>query len=159
MQSIRQALLVLGGLVEVADHPSWLQFSCHQEHLRALKRAFLDICRQPLTGPLEPPPLTVFDKKSGGDLRAESLGQGSYRMLSSVDSQQGAARAVALARGFAKLCEMEVGDDPAVVSFPCREDHDTLIGLLMYRAQNVRAALKDQESAAGRGVLAPPSQQ
>ena len=159
VELIRQALVVLGGLVDVADDPPWLQFSCGQQHLRATKRAFLDICRQPLAAPLEPLALSVFDKKCAGQLRADSLGQGAYRMLSDVDSQPGTDRAAALARGFAKLCEMEVGDDPATVRFPCRESHDALIGLLMYRAQNVRATLKDEDSAAGRGVLAPPSRQ
>jgi hypothetical protein len=31
--------------------------------------------------------------------------------------------------------------------------------MMMFRAQNVRAAMKEEEMAAGRGVLAAPSQQ
>ena len=45
------------------------------------------------------------------------------------------------------------------VAFPCGHAHDALIGLLLKRAPNVRAVLREQEAALTRGVLAAPSQQ
>ena len=105
-------------------------------------------------------PLTAFDKKADCDLQAVNLGGGKYQMKSASGDQKGEKRAAALARGFAKLCEMrEVEGSPCVVEFPCGAGHDPLVGQLMYRAQNVRSALKEEELSAGRGVLAPPSQQ
>ena len=69
-------------------------------------------------------------------------------------------RASALARGFAKLCEIEIVEGtPNSVRFACGTRHDEMIAALMYRAQNVRASMREQEEAAGRGQLAPPSQQ
>ena len=81
-------------------------------------------------------------------------------MKSVSDTEQAAKRATALARGYAKLCEMDVLEgEQDTVQFPCGVDHHELIGMLMYRAQNVRASMKEEEQSAGRGVLAPPSQQ
>ena len=37
--------------------------------------------------------------------------------------------------------------------------YDALLGLLLVRAPNVRAIVREQEMAASRGVLAAPSQQ
>jgi hypothetical protein len=45
------------------------------------------------------------------------------------------------------------------VSFPCGERHDALVGLLLVRAQNLRAALREEELTATRGILAAPSAQ
>ena len=45
------------------------------------------------------------------------------------------------------------------IFFPCSSNHDEMIGLLLLRAPNVRAILRDQATVAGRGVLAAPSQQ
>jgi hypothetical protein len=101
----------------------------------------------------------VFDKKAGCELEAVCLGEGKSRIQAASDTDAAARRTVALARGFARLCEMQLLEDERTVQFPCGMDHDPLIGMLMYRAQNVRASLREYESTAGRGVLAPPSQQ
>ena len=49
--------------------------------------------------------------------------------------------------------------DRVIVRFPCGESHDQLIGLLLVRAQNLRAVLREEEMKASRGVLAAPSAQ
>ena len=157
---IRRGLVELVGLIEVADGRPWLKFPCDQEHLRGLKRAFRDICRLQPQETLRPRSLTVFDKKADGELVVESIGRGVYRIRSSVDTDAGVKRAQAVARGYVKLCEMQPADESTdSIQFACHTNHDELMGMLIVRAQNVRAALKDEESAAGRGVLAPPSQQ
>ena len=162
---IRQALLVALGM-EVANAPSdspvmsahgWIQFPCRSDHLRALKRAFLDLCKLETGENLTTKPLTVFDKKANGEVTAESRGAGVYE----VRAAAGAAprRATAIARGFAKLCEMDLVEAADQIVFPCKISHDALIGMLMFRAQNVRGAMKEGEIAAARGILSAPSQQ
>ena len=157
---IRQALVSMLGLEPAAAESQWLRFPCGGDHLRALKRAFLDLCKLETGAPLEAKPLQAFDKKAECDLEAIALGAGKYQMKPLADTEQSAKRATALARGFAKLCEMrELEAGPNTVQFPCDVDHHELIGMLMYRAQNVRAAMREEEQSADRGVLAPPSQQ
>ena len=60
-----------------------------------------------------------------------------------------------------KLGEMEdTGtDNKDTVAFDCAHAHDTLVGLLLTRAPNVRIALREAETSASRGVLSAPSQQ
>lgn len=59
-----------------------------------------------------------------------------------------------------KLAELAVLEGESTqVEFPCKASHDALIGLLLPRALNVRAILREEESAGGRGLLAAPSQQ
>ena len=157
---LTRALMHMVGLEEVPDCPNWLQFPCKSDHQRALRRAFLDLCKLKSDALLEPKPLRVFDKKADCHLSAVHLGDGAYQMESEEPTDAGTKRAVALARGFIKLCEIEpVEGTDARVAFPCRANHDAMIGMLMYRAQNVRAAMQEDEMAASRGVLAPPSQQ
>ena len=158
---IRQALITMLGLEPAEEGgQGWMRFPCRSEHKRTIKRAFLDLCRLETGADLEVKPLTAFDKKADGDLAAKVLGDGRYRIEAAGDTPAMARRAVALARGFAKLCEMEFleGDETAVC-FPCRQSHDKIMGLMMFRAQNVRAAMKEEEMEAGRGVLSAPSQQ
>ncbi|MBT6146557.1 MAG: hypothetical protein HOH74_14060, partial [Gemmatimonadetes bacterium] len=45
------------------------------------------------------------------------------------------------------------------VSFGCGHDHDALVALLLQRAPNVRALVREEQAAAARGVLAAPSAQ
>jgi hypothetical protein len=158
---IRQALVTMLGLESAEkEGQGWLRFPCRSEHRRTIKRAFLDLCKLETGAVLEKKPLTAYDKKAEGQLTAESLGKGRYRIRAEGDTPAMGKRTVALARGFAKLCEMEfLEGDATTVSFACDESHDEIIGLMMFRAQNVRAAMQEEEMAAGRGVLAPPSQQ
>ena len=59
--------------------------------------------------------------------------------------------------GLRKLAEMEDRGD--ILAFSCGQSHDPLIGLLLPRALNVRATLREEEAAATRGVLVAPSAQ
>ena len=58
---IRQALIVMAGLEPANEGSDWLQFSCGTDHRRALKRAFLDLCKLPTGSELKPKALTAFD--------------------------------------------------------------------------------------------------
>ena len=157
---LRQALMVMVGLEESSVAPGWLRFTCGTIHERALKRAFLDLCKLATGAPLAPKPLTAYDKKAQCDLTAATIGGGVYRMESQDTAEKGPKRATALARGFLKVCEMqEVEGQQNGVVFPCTTSHDELIGMLMFRAQNVRAAMAEEESASSKGMLSSPSQQ
>jgi hypothetical protein len=157
---LTQALEVMAGLEPAAGQPGWLRFPCGRMHLRALKRGFLDLCKLPSGAALAAKPTTVVDKKAGCDLTAVGVGDGEYEIRSESDDDAARKRSAAVARGFVKLCEMdEVEGSENRVRFPCGADHDALIGLLMFRAQNVRASMQEQELAAARGILAAPSQQ
>lgn len=69
-------------------------------------------------------------------------------------------RVTTIARGLIRLGEMEeVADQPNQVRFGCGHSHDALIGLLLVRAPNVRAAVREAEAMASRGVLSAPSSQ
>ena len=158
---IREALKVMLGLEEdgaLSGRPGWLKFACGSTHQRALKRAFLDLCKLETGAALEPKPLKVFDKKANGDIKAVPQGRGTYRIEPDPKADNGPRRATAVARGFVKLCEMAEREDGSI-AFACDTDHDLLIGMLMFRAQNVRAAVQEEEMAASKGVLSAPSQQ
>lgn len=157
---LTRTMAVFLGLEEIDDSPGWLRFACGHVHERALKRAFLDLCKLESSATLKPKPMTVADKKAGCDLSVSTGGDGVYEVTPADDSEAGQKRAMAVARGFAKLCEMEsvAGSDTRVV-FGCKTNHDALMGMIFYRAQNVRAAMQEAEQAASRGVLSAPSAQ
>ncbi len=158
---LREALASRLGMERAAEDADWLLFPCGAAHLRALKRAFLDLTKLVEGESIEPLPLTVFDKKADGNVMAKSLGEGVYQIT--AESDGGAKRTKPIARGFAKLCEMEEVEgqetEPGAARFACGQSHDAMIGQLMYRAQNVRAAMAEDEQAASRGVLSAPSAQ
>lgn len=156
---IHRALTVMTGLELAGAAPPWLRFACGTGHEKALRRAFLDLCKLESCAPLAAKPLRVFDKKADCHLEAESQGGGVYRLVAEQPTETARKRAIALAGGFAKLCQMEHVEGADVVAFGCRMSHDALIGQLMYRAQNVRAVFQEDEMAASRGMLAAPSQQ
>jgi len=157
---IGEALRTLAGLEEAPEEPGWLRFSCRQNHLRALKRGFLDLCKLENGASLKEKPLTRHDKKADGELTVHALGRGVYEVISEEGTEAGNKRTVAVARGFAKLCEMNSFEEaPEQVAFPCGCNHQPLMGLLFFRAQNVRAAMKEEEMAGSRGRMSAPSQQ
>lgn len=158
---IRDALMVMLGMKGMADadRPHF-RFDCGCPHLRPLKRAFLDLCKLETGAALCPKPMIAYDKKAEGEIYVEGRGNGVYEISPQAGLQKGARRAVAVAKGFCKLCEMEMDEESAPrIVFPCGMDHDEIIGMLMFRAQNVRAAMQEEEIASTRGVLTSPSQQ
>lgn len=154
---VAAAMAALGGLEAVPGDAALLRFACGAEHRLACRRIFLEAAKIP-TGPLPAPrPLAVEDKKAG---RVEALGggAGAYAMAGPSGEEAVRTRLAAIAQGLVKLAEMTAESDGAV-AFACRRPHDAIVGLLLPRALNVRAVLREQEMTAARGVLAAPSAQ
>lgn len=156
--SVVTAMEVLGGMVR--DPDGRLRFPCGWDHNLAVKRVFLEACKLDPSGPVEPRPLEILDKKSGLQIKVLSEGDGVYRVTAHGEGKDPERRISFIAGGLMKLAEIdEVSGTLDRVVFPCGYAHDELIGLLLVRAPNVRAVLREQEMAASRGVLAAPSQQ
>jgi len=135
-------------------------FPCGAWHERAARRAFLDACKADPAQPVGTPALALFDARTDQEVTVTPLGGGAYRVASVSADPAVAPRSAAVAAGFAKL--VEVTQDPAdetVIRFSCGAPHDRLVGLILPRAVNVRAALREQEADARRGVLVAPSAQ
>jgi hypothetical protein len=154
---IRHAMKVLGQLEEAGD---WLYFTCASAHQAAARRTFLEACKLSPTAIPEPRPLSVLDKKSGRRITALSLGRGGYQIAADGPEDGKSARVESVLGGLVKLAEVApVAGSPGQLVFPCEHSHDALVGLLLPRALNVRAVLREEEAAVGRGMLVAPSQQ
>lgn len=160
IEGIRKGLVEFAGMVAVPGDPQSLAFPCGQPHEKAVRRSFLELCKLPTSEIGGFLPLVRPDKKAECDLTVEVKGPGCYRITASGDGEKKDRRCQAVARGFSKLCEMDVSaSDASLVSFDCGHSHDRLMGALFFRAQNVRSAIKADELAASRGTLAAPGNQ
>ncbi len=157
LEGVRAAMMVLGEMQAAVE--DLLQFPCGHDHVLPIRRLFLESCKIP---PDEEPtarPLQIFDKKAGTEVAVAKLGNGTYEVH--TDSDYGVnvdKRLRVIAGGLVKLGQLEA-TDAFKVTFECGHDHDALLGLLLVRAPNVRAAVREQEQLATRGVLSAPSQQ
>ena len=146
---LRKAMIELAGLVE---EDGLLSFPCCHEHHAAVRRAFLEAAKIS-DEQVVSRPLTTLDKKSGLTMRVCGLGNGLYEVTTE-------GRIKVVANGLAKLGEMHLVDGrDDQVEYPCKQVHDALTGLLLVRAPNVRALVREEEMVASRGMLAAPSQQ
>jgi len=154
---VAHAMSILSGMQAVGDDASLLRFGCGNQHIFAARRTFLEACKLSPSAPLAPRGLSIFDKKSGQNIDVANSGSGAYDVVAVGGD---AARASAIAAGLAKLAEMSKSDTKATqVLFPCGQAHDALVGLLLARALNVRAVLREEEMMASRGTLVAPSAQ
>ncbi len=158
IDSVKRAMRILGGMEETPE--GLARFPCGAAHLLAVKRLFLEACKQGMDGEVSARPLTILDKKSGLHISATARSDGAYQIAADRD-EKGADRRVRLvAGGLAKLGELEkVEGAEDRVRFNCGMAHDALVGLLLVRAPNVRSVLRELEQIASRGVLAAPSAQ
>ncbi|MCC7264863.1 MAG: hypothetical protein IT369_20285 [Candidatus Latescibacteria bacterium] len=147
------AMAVLGGMEAVGVQ--LLRFPCGAAHELACRRAFLEACKLDPVHELAVRPLSFFDKKSGCQIQITSLGGGAYRVALEGGDE---SRAAAVAAGLVKLGQLE-SPAPDRVAFGCGQAHDALVGMLVVRAVNVRATLREQELLAARGLLVAPSAQ
>ncbi len=155
---VARAMQVLGGMEQTSAGS--LSFSCGHAHRLAVKRLFLEACKLPPEQPIKPRPLHIFDKKAHATIAVASLGQGLYEAHTTEQVRGVERRVVTIARGLIRLGEMdEVADQPNQARFGCGFAHDALLGLLLIRAPNVRAAVREAEAMASRGVLSAPSAQ
>jgi hypothetical protein len=153
---IVRAMQVLGGL-ELVD--GRLRFPCGAKHQLAMRRTFLEACKLPSDAAVEPRPLHVIDKKLDRKISVSSLFTGLYEVSTEGGDEKSASRVEAITGGLKKLAEIEIAGQPNRVTFVCGQAHDSLIGLLLPRALNVRAVLREEEMAASRGQLVAPSAQ
>jgi hypothetical protein len=155
---IVEAMATMAGLsANPIDHEVW--FSCGGWHELGIRRALLEACKVDPAEPVSARPLAVDDPRSDQRIAVRSFGGGEYRVVSDTATPE-QSRAPAVAAGLAKLLELETDDvDPARVRFACGAGHDRLISLLLMRAINVRATLRELEEATTRGILAAPSAQ
>jgi hypothetical protein len=160
LEFVARAIAVLGGLQAVPGQSLALRFPCHAEHPLACRRVFLEACKLAPDQALEPRPLQILDRKSNRTISVASQGAGVYRLAADGDDLDKASRIAAVANGLIKLGEMRQGVAGSdCVAFACGHAHDALVGLLLVRALNVRAVLREEEMTAARGVLAAPSAQ
>ena len=153
---VRSAMATLGGLQSTAA--GLLRFPCGAPHHLGIKRVFLEACKLASATAVEARPLSIFDRKCSRNILASSCGDGVYRIAAEGGEEGAERRIAAIAGGLIKLGEMEDRHTDEV-GFSCGHAHDAMVGLLLVRAPNVRAALREQEAAAARGTLTAPSQQ
>ena len=158
INTVINAMKNLGGMEQ--DNMGRLRFPCKNAHNLAVKRVFLEACKVDPTEKVTKRPLTTLDKKSGLQINLLRSGNGEYQVTAIGESREKERRISFIAGGLMKLGELdEVIGSLDRIFFPCSSNHDEMIGLLLLRAPNVRAILRDQATVAGRGVLAAPSQQ
>ncbi len=160
MTDLIGAMVTLGGMEPVASEASAVRFPCGAGHRTAVKRIFVEAGKlADVTGAQGPVP-RVEDKKFELEVTVVNVGGGRYRVVAEGENDRKAMRVRAIAGGLRRLAELdEVEGVEDQVAFPCGGDHDALIALLLPRALNVRAAMREQEEALLRGVLAAPSAQ
>ena len=158
---VMRAMAVMGGMVPAPGQPGRLAFACGAEHRAAVKRLFLEACKKAPGAEVAALPMSIYDKKNDITIGATGIGGGAYRLVADAGGEDDkvARRVDGVTRGLIKLAEMEPGAEPGEARFACGTNHDELVGLLLGRALNVRAAMREAEAAAARGVLAAPSAQ
>lgn len=155
---VARAMTALGGMEPAPGQPGRLAFPCGAEHRAAAKRLFLEACKRAPGSAPAAQPMRIHDRKNDLAIAAAGLGDGRYRIAAEGGGAKAARRADGVARGLVRLAEMEPGE-ASEARFSCGHAHDALIGLLLGRALNVRAAMREAEAGAARGVLAAPSAQ
>ena len=158
---VMRAMAVMGGMAPAPGQPERLAFACGAAHKAAVKRLFLEACKRATGAEVAAQPMRVYDKKNDLTIDATAVGGGRYR-IAAIDGEgndKAAQRVDGMTRGLIKLAELEPGAQAGEVRFPCGHAHDELVGLLFGRALNVRAAMREAEAAATRGILAAPSAQ
>ncbi len=156
--SLSTDMQMLGGMQMTDD--GLLRFPCGHAHQYAVRRLFLDVCKRDPSQPAQAFPLRIYDKKSTCHIAVDCLGDGQYSVRAETKTEGVERRTATIARGLVRLGEMEASDSDANrVNFSCSHSHDALIALLMLRAPNVRAAMREAEEMASRGQLVAPSAQ
>lgn len=152
-----RAMHALAGMQPVDGEDRTLRFRCENDHTLAARRAFLEACKLNPAVALEARALSIYDKKSEQQITVMSRGSGVYAVQSDGGDP---SRASAVAGGLAKLADLaKTEEGNSGVRFTCGQSHDELVGLLLPRALNVRAVLREQELSTSRGVLVAPSAQ
>ena len=152
---VARAMAVMGGMEIDRDHDTMLRFPCGRPHRVACRRIFLESAKFATGASLEARPLEIFDKRKKKTIYVTSLGEGEYLTRTAGEVGLQDRRAAVAVLGLVKLGDMEaVPDTSDRVRFRCDTSHDAAVGMLLTRALEVRAALREIENRAARGVLA-----
>ncbi|MBL6951715.1 MAG: hypothetical protein ISR50_03720 [Alphaproteobacteria bacterium] len=158
---ILNGMQTLGGMQRTEGQDS-VRFPCGNQHLIAVRRLFLQACKEKPEAAPDTPVLSMWDKKSELTVKAVNLGQGTYA-LSTVDAgedEPNLRRLGALRNAMVKLADAQADEVAGErFCFTCGQDHDPLVGLLLQAAPNVRAVMREFEMNAARGVLLAPGSQ
>ena len=157
---ISSAMRTLGGMVSGINDPNYLMFECGLPHRAACRRLFLESCKLANTDVLEERSSKSIDKKTGSTIAVVSGEDGIFEVASDDKGEEIERRLSMIAQGFIKLAELEQLENSATqVRFPCGVTHDSMMKLLLIRAMNARAAMREQELKSKQGVLMAPSAQ
>jgi hypothetical protein len=157
IEFITKAMTILGQLEQSDNH---VYFGCGSPHQAAARRVFLESCKLQPGTTVEPKPLKALDKRSGRNITAVSTRAGRYQLTADGPDDNKSIRVEGVTAGLKKLAEMASADGAQdQVAFSCGHSHDAVVGLLLPRAFNVRAILREEESVGARGMLVAPSQQ
>ena len=160
LQRIIDSMLVLGGMGRYGNDGRHLRHACGEAHRFATRRLFVEACKLKPGAEPELRPLAVADKTTGRNIVVVREDDATYRVTADGLDDGRAQRIGAIGRGLSRLAQMElIGEDAARVRFACGHAHDELVGLLLPRALNLRAAMREQEEAMSRGMLVAPSAQ
>ncbi len=161
LRHVAASMVLLGGMEAAGGNGHTVRFGCGGSHVKACRRVFIEACKVPPGEALQAKPLEIFDKKTERKITLEKLSDKEAFRVTADGVEDGKARRIAaVAGGLVKLADLaHVEGEDSLVLFPCSGGHDALVGLLLVRALNVRAAMREQDGAAGRGVLAAPSAQ
>jgi hypothetical protein len=160
LEFLAEAMVQLGGMERASGAAHGLRWPCGERHLAATKRLFLEVCKLSMDEALNPRPGTLHDPKLGADVSCTTRGQGRYEIVAEAEGSGVESRLKAICAGYLKLAEMERWQESETgVQFACGMSHDPIMNLLLFRAMNARAALREQDMMASRGVLAAPSAQ
>lgn len=160
IEFVNRTMRALGGIADEPADDRRLRFPCDGDHTIPCRRLFLEACKADPAAAVDIRPLSIHDKKLDGMVVVENSGGGDYRLTTDSTDEDAARRLSIIAGGLVKLAGMEaIGDAGDRVTFACGHDHDSLVGLLLVRALNARAVLRQEEQASSRGVLAAPSAQ
>ena len=153
---ILDAMTTQGGM-ERAGAENTVQFPCRGAHFVAVRRLFLQACKEKPEAPAQRLHLSMWDKKSELTVSANHLGQGVYELTADGEAER---RLAALRNAMVKLADAEPNDDvDQRFTFGCGHGHDALVGLLLQSAPNVRAVMREFEMNAAKGVLLAPGSQ
>jgi hypothetical protein len=158
IEFIMRAMRALGGME--AAPGGRLRFTCGGAHRAACKRLFIEASKLAADDLPEARPLTIHDRKSDCQISVASLGAGAYRVATENQGESQAEgvgrRLKAIAGGLRKLGEMTESGGEDEAAFGCGSAHDALVGMLLVRALNVRAVIREEDAAAASGVMAAP---
>lgn len=160
LRGLAAIMAAIGGMVVEPGEGTRVRFRCGKGHRLACRRLFVEAGKVKPGAAAQTRPLQIADKTTGRTITVVHDDLTTYRVTADGLDDGRAQRVGAIGRGLARLAELElIGEDATRVRTSCGQAHDELVGLLLMRALNLRAAMREQEEAMSRGLLVAPSAQ